>query len=163
METCSHSNTFFNSELDANICEDCGAIIESHPTYMNDYKPYNFDLDNNYYDYQIEQNFNFLKTYYSPQLVKRIKETYQYLKKATGKISKSFVSVAIYFGLKDIRPIKPTQIDKLLGLQSASKRCVCHRYIEKYSYLFEMSFTDTKKIKPIYKPKRKDIIDLYTS
>ena len=140
---CDHSNTSYSVEYGGDICNLCGDLLSTH-SYTHQFAPYNFDLNSNYQQYNIEQSFNFLNTYYSPIIIKQIKSIFNELIEKTGKISNEFVPVSIYYGLKEYRPLKPIQIDKMLGITTTQ------RYIAKYSDLFNISYTD-----PQYIDKRK--------
>ena len=153
---CEHSNMFYDETLDEKICIDCGVVIK-HPQYVNEYAPYNFDISNNYYCFKLEQQFNVLNYHYNPIYIKMIKDKFYYLKSTTGRVSHEFLPVSIYYGLRDIKPIKPASIDTLLVLD----RGTSHKFIKKYAQHFKTSFVDRDLLdKRQFRKKRINLIEL---
>ena len=138
---CLHSDQLYDSTIDCLVCQDCGTVIKS-PQYVHDYTPYNFDLSNDSYEYEISNRFHILSYSYAPIYLKMIRDTYDHLKSSTGKVSQNFIPVSIYYGLRVHKPIKPMSIDRLLHLESGMSQ----RYIKKYSKYFELVKSDMKKL-----------------
>ena len=140
METCSHS-FIYDEQSDNMICTDCG-VVKKQPDYQPDFSPYNMDLMNNHYDYTIDSQFHILSYHYAPIFIRRIRDTYVFLKSITGRVSHEFIPVSIYYGLRDVKPIKPLAIDNILH----SSKGTSQKYINKYSKHFDIVQTDRKKI-----------------